>query len=245
MPQPRHLRNAPITEAIIDFRVKARNGFQAEEFANLRTRLSGSFPDVQERRGLEIQVKGQGQQPITQDLGLQGYFFKTADGKTIAQFRVDGFTLNRLSPYTSWEDLFPQAIELWHLYTDVSKPEVITRLAVRYINRIVLPPGTVNFETHLRFLPVIPPELPQNVRGFLTKVTIHHQEQDIAAHVVEALEESMPGHQLTVILDIDAYKQREFLTDDPMIEITFGTLRTFKNAIFFNSLTEHTLRSFE
>jgi uncharacterized protein (TIGR04255 family) len=248
MPSPRHLRNAPITEAIIDFRVKARTAFRPEEFAGLKTRLTERFPTVEEHRGLQATfgiIQGKGQTPVMQDLGLQGYFFKSSDEKTIAQFRVDGFTFNRLRPYTSWEDLFPQAMELWRLYCSISVPDVITRLAVRYINRIVLPPGAVTFETYLRAAPVVPPELPQYINSFLTRVTIYDPQTDIAAHVAQALEASTPGHPLSVILDIDAYKQSEFPIDDPAVEQILGQLRAFKNLIFFNSLTDAMLRKFE
>lgn len=235
-------------EAIFDFRVKARAGFHPEEFAALKARLVERFPNVEERRGLQAifeAVQGQARPPLVQDLGLQGYFYRTADGKTIAQFRVDGFTFNRLHPYTSWEELFPQAIELWQLYTSVSRPDVVTRLAVRYINRIELPPGAVAFENYLRAAPVIPRELPQYVSSFLTRVTIHDPEINIDAHVAQALEASALGDSLVVILDIDAYKQSEFSINAPTIPKTLEQLRVFKNRIFFNSLTEDKLREFE
>src|SRR3989337_4257969 len=125
MSDPRHLRNAPITEAVIDFRIKARAGFRPEEFADLKARLSERFPKVEQHRGLQVTlgvIKGQVQPPVVQGPGLQGYFFKTSDEKTIAQFRADGFTFNRLRPYSSWEELFPQAIELWSLYCGIPKP---------------------------------------------------------------------------------------------------------------------------
>ncbi len=247
MPVPRHLRNAPITEAIFDFRVKARAGFRGEEFAPLRSQLALRFPKMEDRRGLQTTfavVEGKSLPPVVQDLGMQGYFFKSEDDKTIAQFRVDGFTFNRLHPYTSWQELFPSVIELWRLYSATARPEVITRLAVRYINRIPFPPGPVNLETYLRTAPVIPPELPQHLSGFLTRVTIHDPDVNIAAHVAQALEAGASG-QPAVIFDIDAFKQGEFATDDPAIEETFNRLRDFKNLIFFNSLTEETLRQFE
>lgn len=248
MPPPRHLRNAPITEAIFDFRVKARAGFRGEDFASLRSQLADRFPKMEDRRGLQATfevIEGKGRPPVFQDLGLQGYFFKTADEKTVAQFRVDGFTFNRLHPYTSWEELFPLVIELWRLYSAIARPEVITRLALRYINHIPLPPGPVMFETYLRSAPVVPPELPQHVSSFLTRVTIHDPAMDIAAHVTQALAANASGRQPAVILDIDAFKQGEFAIDDPAIEETFKRLRDFKNLIFFNSLTEETLRQFE
>ena len=235
-------------EAIIDFRVKARPAFRPEAFASLQTQLSSRFPKMDEYRGLQAtfgMIQGRGQPPVVQDLGLQGYVFKTSDEKTIAQFRVDGFTFNRLRPYTSWEELFPQALDLWYLYSRVSGPEVITRLAVRYVNRITLPAGAITFETYLRAAPVIPLELPQSISSFLTRVTISDPQTDIAAHVAQALEANTSEQHLIVILDIDAYKQSEFAIDDPMIEGTLQQLRDFKNQIFFNSLTEETLRQFE
>jgi uncharacterized protein (TIGR04255 family) len=234
---------------MIDFRVKARPEFRPEEFTNVQTQLSGRFPKVEERRGLQAtfsMVQGRGQPPVVQDLGLHGYFFKTADEKTIVQFRVDGFTFNRLHPYTSWKELFPQTLELWRLYSSISRPEVITRLAVRYINRITLPAGAITFEPYLRAAPVIPSELPQYMSSFLTRVTIRDPQTDIAAHVAQALEVNVPGQPLVVLLDIDAYKQSEFAIDDePAMEQTFRQLRDFKNLIFFNSVTDETLRQFE
>jgi len=248
MPTARHLKNAPITEALIDFRVKARSDLRAEDFAAVKDRLSNRLPKVEEMRGLQatIQVlKGQGHPPLVQDLGLQGYFFKSQDEKVISQFRIDGFTFNRLRPYTSWEDIFPQAMELWRLYLEVAKPLAVPRLAVRYINHIPLPPGAEKFENYLRAAPVIPSELPQYVSSFLTRVTVHNPEDAIAAHVTQALQPTSDAQRLTVILDIDAYKEGEFSPDDPAIERTFNQLRAFKNLIFFNSVTEETLRQFE
>jgi len=248
MPDPRHLRNAPITEALIDFRVKVPAAFQAEQLAGLKRRLAGQFPKVDERRGIQVSMgflRGEFQQPVLGKQALEGYFFKTADEKTIAQFRADGFTFNRLRPYTSWDELFPKAIELWKLYCAISTPEVVTRVAVRYINRIELPPGATNLEHYLRTVPVLPPELPQSVGSFLTRVTIHDAEADIFCHVSQVSEVRTAARQLSVILDIDTYKEKEIPIDDPAVEQTFGRLRTLKNLVFFNTLTEQALRLFE
>ena len=248
MPTPRHLKNAPITEAIIDLRVKARPDLRAEELAAVKNQVSTRLPKVEEMRGLQATfqvLKGEGQPPVVQDLGLQGYLFKSQDEKVIAQFRIDGFTLNRLRPYTSWEDIFPQAMELWRLYLEVAKPLAVTRLALRYINHVPLPAGVEKFENYLRAAPVIPSELPQYVSSFLTRVTIHDPEASVSAHVTQALQPTTDTHRLTVILDIDAYKEADLSPEDPAIERTFSQLRASKNLIFFNSLTDETLRQFE
>jgi uncharacterized protein (TIGR04255 family) len=248
MPATRHLKNAPITEAIIDFRVKTRSDLRAEDLAAVKDRLSNRLPKVEEMRGLQatIQVlKGQGQPPVVQDLGLQGYLFKSQDEKVITQFRIDGFTLNRLRPYTSWEDIFPQAMDLWRLYLEVAKPLAVTRLAVRYINHVPLPAAVEKFENYLRAAPLVPAELPQGISSFLTRVTIHDPETGVSAHVTQASQPSSDTHKLSVILDIDAYKEAQFSPEDAEVERVFLQLRKFKNLIFFNSLTDETLRQFE
>lgn len=249
MPSPRHLRNAPITEAVFDFRVKARAELRAEEFATLQSQLADRFPTMQPRRGFQATfgiVEAKARPPVVRELGLQGYFFKTADEKTVAQFRVDGFTFNRLHPYTKWEELFVQAMELWQVYSALARPAVITRLAVRYLNRIPLPPGPFELETYLRSAPIVPPELPQQVSGFLTRVTIHDPATDIFASIAQALEAYAHGQQSAVILDIDAFKQGEFGVEDHAgVEEIFNRLRALKNVVFFNSLTDEALRQFE
>jgi len=70
---------------------------------------------------------------------LRGYMFRSEDEFNVVQFRVDGFTFNRLKPYTSWKSVWPQALELWRKYQNMALPVAITRMALRYINHIELP----------------------------------------------------------------------------------------------------------
>jgi uncharacterized protein (TIGR04255 family) len=248
MPQQRYLRNAPITEAIVDFRVKASSDTDAKKFAALQPRLTAQLPVMEEQRQFSATIElGRDQEQFStrQRHGIQGYRFKTTDGKTHAQFRVDGFTVNRLRPYTRWEELFPQAMELWRIYCDAAQPVTVTRLALRYINRIELTAHGADFDTYLRAGPVVPPEVPQTLTGFLTRVTITNSQSDILAHVTQALEARTRNQQPSIILDIDTFKGGQFASNDPIIETIFGQLRTFKNLLFFNYLTEETLRGFE
>jgi uncharacterized protein (TIGR04255 family) len=225
----------------------------AEDFLELRAELAARFPKVQDQRGLQttfeiVAGKSPGPAvptPIVKDLGLQGYLLKTEDEKAVAQLRVDGFTFNRLYPYTSWEELFPVVIELWRRYSAVAKPQIITRLAVRYLNRIPFPSGNFDLLTYFPMSPVIPPELPQQISGFLTRVTIYDSVQRIAANVAQALESTTGEPSRAVILDIDAFKQDEYSVDDPAVLETLNVLRSFKNRIFFNSITDECLRQFE
>ena len=65
-------------------------------------------------------------------------FLRSQDDLTVAQFRADGFTMNRLKPYTGWAMLLPQVLDLWDAYVTVAQPAHVARVALRYINRLDL-----------------------------------------------------------------------------------------------------------
>lgn len=248
MPVPRHLTNAPITEAIIDFRVRACHGLQVAEFEKLKLALADRFPQAQQQIGRKITFQllpSEGQPPSVEDVGLQGFLFTSNDGKWLAQFRQDGFTLNRLKPYTSWDELYPLAREVWALYVAHALPEDVVRLALRYINHIRLPSDLADFSKYMRGAPEIPAELPQLVSTFFVRTTIHKPDGPLAAHVTQAFETDRASKTTTLILDIDAFCEGSWASTDPEIEVIFQELHAFKNDVFFNYLTDDTLRLFE
>lgn len=247
MAHARHLKRAPITEAIIDLRVSALKEFDSRRFLTLKEHLRDRYPNVQEARGAEAGFELAPGKVAThaRDLGLQGFFFKSDDGVNIAQFRVDGFTFNRLAPYTSWEEVFPEAIRLWKLYSETASPEYVSRLALRYINRLTIPVPIEDFSQYLTSPPMVPRNLPQVISSFLTRVVLHEPESQLAANVTQALEEGLDPKSVGVILDIDAYKVGEFDPRGAEIAQVLAELHDFKNTIFFGSVTEAALRFYE
>ena len=248
MPNTRHLNNAPITEAVIDFRVKPRPDLRPDQFEALKPRLMDRFPKVELRRAGRVTFEllpGGAQPPRVDDLGMQGVNFRSADDKLIAQFRGDGFTLNRLEPYTSWDELFPVACDLWQAYVSVAMPELVTRIAVRYINHITLPDGLIDLDKYLRAAPQIPKELPQGLAEFMTRMTMPEPDLQCAAHVTQVFPALGPTSKFGVVLDIDAFSDVTLEPASPVITEILGRLRLYKNRIFFGLLTEETLGRLE
>ena len=152
MARIRHLSKAPITEAVVDFRVSHSPHFHSDQLRQARERLAHDYPKVDERKGLEARFALAGGQPLqalTRDLGFQGIWLKTEDEKSVAQFRVDGFTFNRLKPYTSWEHILPEALRLWTIYVELTQPHRLARVALRYINHMRLPGPGVEVDDYI------------------------------------------------------------------------------------------------
>src|SRR2546425_2117539 len=162
MASPRHLRKAPINEALVDLRVDRRLDVAADTFADLRQILQESYPQVDDQRGVSAKVEFRDGKLFTEtdDLGFQGLHFTSTDGLTIAQFRPDGFTVNRLRPYEDWQHLFAEASRLWPLFVERAAPLHVTRAALRYINQLALPLDEgEDFDLSLTAAPPIPSEL--------------------------------------------------------------------------------------
>jgi len=249
MADVRHLNNAPITEAIIDFRVKLPSAFKVETFLELKKTLGHRFPKVEDRKLFTSQfkiTKGEPQPPSSEYHGIQGYFFRPETEIKVAQFRIDGFTFSRLKPYTNWEEMFEEARELWGMYNGITQPEAVTRIAVRYINHINIPLPIDDLSDFFTASPKIPDNIQGVISGFLSKVIVYDQEMDVATNIVQALEKSTkPDKHITIVLDIDSFKTGDFNVNNGEMWEIFAHLRNTKNQIFFSSITDETARLFE
>ncbi len=246
MARQRHLNSAPIVEAIIDLRVGLPSAFNPQEFLSLSNILADRYPTNEPRKMFAGAFGLEEGKPFIQppeDKGIQGYVYKSKDEKNVVQFRIDGFTFSRLYPYTEWEDVLLEAKGLWKLYSSISVPELITRVALRYINRLDIPLPIDDLQEYFTAPPKIPDSLPQEMRHFFIKIVI--QESDISANIVQALQGSSKPEHVGIIFDIDVFKRQESGFDEDTIWQTFEQLRDLKNRIFFESITEKTARMYE
>jgi uncharacterized protein (TIGR04255 family) len=255
-----HLNKAPIVEAIIDFRVRLPADFDIARFKALHSQFQADYPHVEDKKLVEHKFEHTlGKQPShsVKDHGTHGYFFRSTDNANVVQFSRNGFTFNRLKPYTSWEEVFPEAARFWKLYVETSAPIDIPRIAVRYINRLMLPGPQLEFSEYLAAPPALPggpasslatllehPKVegaPRFVSGFVSRVVINDPESDITAAVVQALEPPSEDRYIPVILDIDVFQENVSNLSPDDVLTRFEKLREMKNRAFFGSITDKTL----
>jgi uncharacterized protein (TIGR04255 family) len=241
------LKKAPIREAIIDLKVSP--SIDVESLEPIAEALKESFPqqEIMQQSTFGFEVSSTAMRTSRTAGRIQGRRLTSKDGKHIVQFRVDGFTFSRLPQYQTWETLRGHAEPLWQKYVQHSKPEDITRAAVRYINVMDFPIPIADLRDYLSAPPSLPASLPQELGGFFSRVTVVHREINAAAFVTQALESSL-GNNVQVILDIDVFreaKNAEWKASDHGVWGELEKMRTFKNQIFFESITEKTAGLFE
>lgn len=233
------LAKAPITEALIDIRIRVRDDLKIDQLYSICESISKEYPNKKERYQLEEKLEfKKGETPISTAAEIvDGYLFISADEKQIFQARLDGFTFNRLKPYETWERFRDEAYRLWHKYKEVTSPEII-RVALRYINKMELPLPITDFSDYLTAAPIVPAGLPQGVTSFLSRVFIHEPEISATGIITQAFERIINPDIIPIILDIDVFKEKpEGMSEEEAWQI-FEKLRNFKNKIFFKSITE-------
>jgi uncharacterized protein (TIGR04255 family) len=242
------LRNAPITEALIDFRIKIKEGFDVGQIEKLYDVISGEYPDKKARHRLEGRFEfKKGEKPISLSNEIVDEFvFTSTDQKQVFQARIDGFTFNRLKPYDKWESFRDEAVKLWRLFKELISPEIV-RVGLRYINKFdipLFPQPLRDFNEYLTAAPIVPEGLPQGVSSFLTRVVIQNPEIDAAAIITQAFEQIIDPKFIPIILDIDTFKQKDRIDEEEAWQ-DLEELRQFKNEIFFSSITERTKELFK
>lgn len=242
MPEAIRFRNAPLTEALLDIRVKLPSEINLQILARFQDIIRDRFPERKERivfRG-QLQIKsGSTPELLSPSSGPLGYLFNSADGKKLVQARLDGFTFNKLKPYESWNALRDEAKDLWNHYLDIAKPKSITRVALRYINRIEMPLPIRDFKDYILTVPEVAPEMPQELENFLMRLTVPDTKTRATAIVTETIDKISEGQEtLPLIFDIDV--MMSIVADPKSNEIwaLFEDLHDFKNRIFFQSITD-------
>jgi uncharacterized protein (TIGR04255 family) len=240
----RHLTNAPITEALIDICVKPSSSVQdALQLDELCTRLKDTYPDKKLQQQFKIEFFP-GPPPLERkETRFVGYRLTSSNGLQVIQASPDKITFSRLRPYQTWEQLREEAQRIWTVYAEIVKPELITRIATRFINSIEIPLPIRDFSDYLTAAPSIPEKLPQGISSFYTRVVLPDPTTGAMAIVTHALESVVTPKVVPIIVDIDVFIERTFENYEK-VWTTIDMLRDIKNLIFFESLTEKALEPY-
>ncbi len=232
--------SAPITEAVFDIKVEelVKPDINEIEQLLLDEYVRLNFPKNKKQFNLMGTVEfhhKEGKFENQNKASTSGTIFLNNDETRQFQARLDGFTFNMLSPYTNWDDFSIKAFEAWSVYRKICKPQKINRLALRYINRILLPISFSDFNDYITNMPPIPNSLPQKFNAFFmqTHVPYHDPQKNII--ITETIEQ-IQGEFLPLILDIDVFQIGVFEEDN--LRNIFEDLRVIKNEVFENCITQ-------
>jgi len=238
------LSRTPVVEGLIDIRVERSSTVTFDALKAASDDLAQEFPSRLGRLGFVAQIGlSQDAEPRVSATMAEpnAIIMRSAEEGWVAQFGLDGMTVSRLQPYTGWTELRSKAMALWGAYRAAARPERIVRVAVRFINRIPIPPGEpIEGTFSTTFL--IAPGLPQTVAGFLLRMVVTFEAHDAAAIVTQSLEDAGGPD---CMFDLDTFSVIPDGFSEADLWEKLDTLRGIKNDLFFGSLTPQALRRFQ
>jgi len=244
-----HLEKAPIVEAVIGITAPVTSSWEEHSArAAIEPTLNG-YRYLDSQKEFEHQVtisKGDNPSLLLRNLGWKGVRFKSNDERHIVDFNRTGYSFSRLEPYINWEQLEGEALRHWPLFRSVGKPDSITRVGVRFINRIVLPVSDSNLANYVTGSPSPPNDLALSFQGFF-----HHDVLDVPGHPygINMIRTIQPPTGNTfgpnIILDIDVFTIQNHIVDETTLSSTLREMKWLKNKAFFGSVKEAALELFQ
>jgi uncharacterized protein (TIGR04255 family) len=228
---------APITEAVIEIRTKA--ALDVGDLERLVARFSRKFPGpVQKTFDFTVQI---GEVSPKADQKLSGYRLQTADGSRILLLSLHTIGSVKIAPYEGWENLVQEARSNWDIWLKIVGWTPISRVGVRYINRIDIPlTGRIELENYMTVQPMLPNVLDNGIEHFAMNVSVPLG-RDHLKLVLNAGSTPSPiiGHT-SLILDFDVSRDLDLPTSDADLWTFIESMRDRKNEVFEACITDQT-----
>lgn len=237
-------RNAPIQEAVFDIGVNGVRHPDIKLFEEIGRSNFLEFPRIERRITNSYEVD-QKSQEVRSSSGVKGLIFSSVTGNKKIQIRKDGFTFNMLRPYSNWEDFSKEALSYWDIYNSKIAPMGIKRVALRYVNSIIIPViDKIAFEEYFTIIPKVPPILPQKINGFFSQVQSPCDEEGKIFATITQTFRRPKASEIHFILDIDVAKIILNDSDLSLLE-DLKKMRRYKNEIFESTITDKTRELFQ
>jgi len=244
------LKSAPTVEAVLDIDCDLPPSIDLATLdASAQTSFGEGYPKPRKRlvQAMQIETKDGEATKVSARHGLQALQYLAEDEKQLVQLRRQGYSFNRLAPYSSLDEYLPEIERTWNLFMQLATPLQVRLIRLRFINRLLLPTveGSVTLDDYLKLGPRLPDATNLTLSGFFNQHSAVEVATGNAVNITTATQ-PMDGGKLPVILDIDAYYTGSMEPSDwTQIAAHIQSLRQLKNLVFKNSLTDRCLSLFQ
>jgi len=237
-----HYTRAPIVEAVIDVQFDFA---ELPAFARLEKcarALRDTFPQAQQINAVSVALvapSADGDVSSNASSKSLGIRLTSIKGDRILQLRRKGFSYSHMQPYSEWETFVAEMKPYFRSFLQECEPTSISRAAVRYINRIIIPQG-VNLDDYLNFSPRLIGDVSEEIQGYFMQAVLPQKDlgTDWTAIVNSGLEATADPKTMAILLDIDIFCTPKIPAGDSQFWEILSKLRDRKNKIFESAITD-------
>ncbi len=252
-PRPRY-KNPPIEEAVCEFRFEPGQDWDLTVPGKLQTAIGDEYMGKpQEQRVVQVGLEAQGGRPSNLRFGegLAKVQLVTSNGKRMIGVGPDVLSIHILRPYqdpqelglSGWEEFRFRIEKALAAYWKVAQPVGVIRVGIRYINKVVIPQGTVHIEEYLKCaLPEVD-GLPDHLTNFMSRVNYSYQD-DVRIVLSQGSIDTSPD-QVSFLLDLDVIREKTEPVDEARALMIAGDLRDREGVAFEAVITDKARELFD
>ena len=214
MTQRRRYKSPPIEEAVCEFRFLPGDEWDLTIPGKLQSTISEDYSGKpHEQRVVDVALHTAGGQPSELKFGegLAKVQLVTKDGRRKVGVGRDVLSIHMLRPYQvptspgggGWEEFRPRIERALDAYWHVAAPKGVSRIGVRYINKIVVPASQipVRIEDYLNCAPPDVEGLPDSMNNYVCRAEYAYDDNTLL--VLSHGTVSAPREYVGFLLDID------------------------------------------
>lgn len=212
-------KNPPIEEAVVEFRFALESESdltipgKLHEHPNIKRQYPGR-PRTQKL--LEPVIPAGSDQPVVRE-GVRVQLVND-NGNRLISLGLNVLSVNVLRPYDGWDQFQPRVETALRAYTDVAQPTGISRIGVRYINKIIVPRNDIKIEDYIQYHLPAGSGLPTQLVGFWNRIEYKYDE--FVKLLFNQVKVEAPEGQTAFVLDLDVYwEATEAISLDSIMKI--------------------------
>lgn len=229
----------PITEAVIE--IKFSQPLEANKLSKLNVLLSKGHRQGQLVKSLVLDVElNEGEsQPRASRTEVHGYRLEGADPAELLILWPQSIVLSQLAPYPGWDAFIARFRTAWKVMRRVGGYREITRVGVRYINRVDIPfeDGKAEYEKHLNIYPKLPESM-ESVDMYTVQTLSRLPDIGCSLRINSGRMPSPLINHASFILDIDIAKEQDLPMKEGSLFELLDAVRLEKNRIFEDCVSD-------
>jgi uncharacterized protein (TIGR04255 family) len=238
-------RRPPITEATIELKFAREFDQEQLEAAAKGVKEFYFYEDPDPFQHLEINPQT-GQLKINTWIGVK---LSSIDRTELQLFRANAFVCSSLAPYPGWPNFNSRAKEGWKAWKKIAGVTELSRIAVRYINRIDIPNPegrSIDPSNYLNLGVALPGDIGGPMASYAVQVVLPLGADDCRLVLNSS---SMPFSPLigftSLLLDIDICREINLPKKDDAIWELLDRIRAHKNRVFEKCITDESRALFD
>ncbi|MCR4305158.1 MAG: TIGR04255 family protein [Gallionella sp.] len=224
----------PITEAVIG--ITFSSPMDTKQLASINNALQKHYPHKQDVStfdlSLEFNIKDAGNNKANLKPTL-GYRLSTDDQTQLVVIWPNSISLSQLPPYQGWGNFIERFERDWSALKKIMGFQQISRIGVRYINRIDIP-ATAPVIEHEQFLNIYPkmPDILNPLEAYALQASVTLKDINCQLTINTASVPSPLLEHASFVIDTDISSDKNPPQSDSDLIKLLNNIRTKKNQVF-------------